>query len=111
MTTPNPARLHLHEVSPEAMGESVAMGAIRLVVTPTAGKLRHLPPAQLHEGHEWVSPGQPVATVERGPQSIEVRSPVEGRVIGFLVRDGEPVQSGQPIVWVEQARSPAGGRS
>src|SRR5438105_11461529 len=60
-------------------GESVGLG-VRLLVSPGAGRLRHLPPAEFHEGHEWVSAGQPVALVAKGPGTLEVRSPIRARV-------------------------------
>jgi biotin carboxyl carrier protein len=93
-------RSQLHEVLPDSMGEGGTFG-FRLLVSPTAGKLRHLPPARFDDGEEWVSQGQPVAVVEQGSVSIEVRSPIEARVAGILVRDGEPVAAGQPLVWLD----------
>jgi multidrug efflux pump subunit AcrA (membrane-fusion protein) len=41
--------------------------------------------------------------VEQGRESLEVRSPIDARVSGILVRDGEPVALGQPLVWLEEA--------
>ena len=95
--TPRPV---LHEVSPDSMGESGGF-AFRLVVSPTAGRMRHLPPVDFHEGMEWVTAGQPVAVIEQGSKSIEVCSPIDARVAGILVRDGEPVAPGQPLVWLD----------
>ncbi len=94
------ARSGLHDPSPDSMGEPGGFG-FRLLVAPTAGRLRHLPPTRFHDGQEWVSAGQPVAVVESGPASVEVRSPMDARVAGILVRDGEPVAAGQPVVWLE----------
>jgi biotin carboxyl carrier protein len=87
---------------PDSVGESVGLG-VRLLVSPAAGRLRHLPPAQFHGEHEWVSAGQPVAVIEQGSRSVEVRSPIDARVAGVLVRDGEPVLPGQPLVWLDEA--------
>ena len=84
------------------VGESIGLG-VRLVVSPSAGRLRHLPPARFEAGKEWVSRGQAVALVENGSVSIEVRSPIEGKVAGVLVRDGEPVAQGQPLVWLDDS--------
>jgi biotin carboxyl carrier protein len=89
------------EASPHGVGESAGGFGFFLVVSPAAGRIRHLPPARFHEGDEWVSAGQAVAVVEQGSQSIEVKSPFEARVAGILVRDGEPVLPGQPLVWLE----------
>jgi biotin carboxyl carrier protein len=66
--------------------------------------MRHLPPVRFHDGQEWVSAGQPVAVIEQGSVSIEVKSPFDAIVAGVLVRDGEPVQPGQPLVWLEAGR-------
>jgi biotin carboxyl carrier protein len=41
--------------------------------------------------------------VEQGSAAIEVKSPIEAMVAGMLVRDGEPVQPGQPLVWLDEA--------
>jgi biotin carboxyl carrier protein len=109
------ARSLAHEVSPESMGEPGGFG-FRLVVSPAAGRLQHLPPARFEDGEEWVSAGQPVAVVEQGSVAIEVRSPIEARVAGVLVRDGEPVAAGQPLVWLDDSprrvrpERPGGGR-
>ena len=102
--TPVPAA----EVQPDSMGESVGLG-VRLLVSPASGRLRHLPPAQFREGAEWVEAGQAVALVEQGSVAVEVTSPIDGRVAGILVRDGEPVLRGQPLVWLDEA--PPGPRS
>jgi biotin carboxyl carrier protein len=93
----------------EAMDDSGGFG-FRLVVAPAAGRIRHLPPALFHEGDEWVSAGQPLAVVEKGNLSVEVISPAEARMAGVLVRDGEPVLKGQPVVWLDESprRSGAG---
>jgi biotin carboxyl carrier protein len=86
----------------QGTGESVGL-AVRLLVSPGAGRLRHLPPIEFHDGAEWVTAGQAVALVEQGRVTVEVRSPIDARVAGILVRDGEPVAQGQPLVWLEEA--------
>jgi acetyl/propionyl-CoA carboxylase alpha subunit len=96
------ARLTLHESIPDGLGESATYG-FRLLVAPAAGRLRHLPPARFRHGREWVSAGQTVALVEQGSVTVEVRSPVDARVAGILVRDGEPVAAGQPLVWLDDS--------
>ena len=78
----------------------------RLVVAPAAGKVRHLPPAQFQDGDEWVGAGQVVAVIEQGPSSVEVQSPVAGRLAGVLVRDGTPVFPGQPLLFLDRSSSP-----
>jgi biotin carboxyl carrier protein len=90
-----------HEPSPESMGEAGDYG-LCLIVSPTAGRVRHLPPQQFHRGAEWLSAGQPVAVIEHGATTTEVLAPVEARVGRVLARDGEPVVRGQPLVWLER---------
>ncbi len=81
--------------------------AFRLVVSPVAGRLRLLPAVRFEGGVEWVSAGQPLAVVESGPTNHQVLAPAEARLAGVLVRDGEPVARGQPLVWLEEAPGPA----
>jgi biotin carboxyl carrier protein len=92
-----------HEVAPDSMGEPGGFG-FRLLVSPSAGRIKHLPPSQFHDGDEWVSRGQAVVLVEQGSIAVEVKSPIEARVAGMLVRDGEPVQPGQPLVWLDDSQ-------
>ncbi len=87
-----------------AVGESGGL-AFRLVVSPAAGRMRHLPPVRFEDGVEYVTAGQPVAVIEQGSSSVEVRAPIDARVSGILVRDGEPVMTGQPLVWLDEAPS------
>ena len=89
------------EASPDPMDESAAVFGFFLVVSPAAGRMRHLPPVRFHDGQELVAAGQPVAVIEQGSVSVEVKSPFAAIVAGVLVRDGEPVQPGQPLVWLE----------
>jgi biotin carboxyl carrier protein len=89
------------EPGPEPVGEVAGLGGMRLVVSPAAGKLRHLPPMRFRAGEEWVTAGQALAVVESGTIAIQVICPVEAGLAGVLVRDGEPVAKGQPLVWLE----------
>jgi biotin carboxyl carrier protein len=98
-------RLRPQVVHESSVGESLGL-AVRLVVAPAGGRLRLLPPSRFHDGEEWVSAGQAVALVENGPVVHEVRAPSEARVAGVLVRDGEPVAPGQPLVWLDETAPP-----
>jgi biotin carboxyl carrier protein len=113
MMTRERRSLLVPEPSPDTMGESVGLGGMRLVVAPASGRLRHLPPMQFHDGDEWVTPAQALAVVEQGGASVEVHAPIEARVAGLLVRDGEPVAKGQPLVWLDDSvrRPPSGERA
>jgi hypothetical protein len=76
---------------------------ITLLVSPSAGRLRILPPRSFHGGAEWLEEGQPILRIERGVDSDLVRSPARGRLGGVLGRDGEPVKLGQAVAWMEPA--------
>lgn len=89
------------DVPAPSMGESMGL-AVRLLVSPAAGRLRLLPATRFHEGEEWISRGQTVALVEQGSTLVEVNAPSEARVAGVLVRDGEPVARGQPLIWLDE---------
>jgi biotin carboxyl carrier protein len=91
---------------PSSVGESVGL-PMRLIISPGAGRLRLLPAAEFDGGDEWVSAGQAIAEVSNGPVVHTVTAPHEARVAGVMVRDGEPVAQGQPIVWLDEtARRP-----
>jgi biotin carboxyl carrier protein len=94
------------EPAAAAHGESIGL-PMRLVVSPAPGRLRLLPAAQFHDGHEWVSAGQAVAEVTNGPEVHAVLAPHDARVAGVMVREGEPVAQGQPLLWLDEtARRP-----
>jgi biotin carboxyl carrier protein len=99
------ARIRPKEIPPDSMGESFGL-PVRLVVSPAGGRLRLLPPGRFHDGHEWVTAGQALAIVESGQTSHEVRAPRAARIAGVLVRDGEPVAPGQPLVWLDETVRP-----
>jgi biotin carboxyl carrier protein len=89
-----------------SVGESVGL-PMRLVISPGAGRLRMLPAMQFHAGYEWVEAGQAIAEVSNGPVVLTVTAPHDARVAGVMVRDGEPVAQGQPLVWLDEtARRP-----
>ncbi len=98
-------RIRQQDVPASSQGESLGL-AIRMVVSPSGGRLRLLPPSRFHDGEEWVSAGQTIAIVENGPVIHEVRAQHEARVAGVLVRDGEPVAPGQPLVWLDETAVP-----
>jgi biotin carboxyl carrier protein len=75
---------------------------MRVVVAPTPGRVRLLPPVRFHDGHEWVHEGQPVARIDHGTRSTEVVAPVDGRVTSVLAVEGEPVVAGQPVMAIEE---------
>ncbi len=79
---------------------------ITLLVAPSNGKLRVLPPRRFRGGREWVEKGQAVARIEHGADADVILAPMGGRMGGVLGRDGEPVKAGQPVAWMEAAGEP-----
>lgn len=74
---------------------------LRLVVSPGAGRLRLLPPRLFREGREVVEPGQALAVVELGADSIVLRAPIAGWVNVVLGMDGGTVWPGEPVMAIE----------
>jgi biotin carboxyl carrier protein len=75
---------------------------LRVIVAPSPGRVRLLPPIRFHDGHEWVHQGQPVARIEHGTGNTEVVAPIDGRVTSVLAVEGEPVVAGQPVMAIEE---------
>jgi biotin carboxyl carrier protein len=98
-------RLRPHVVHESSVGESLGL-PVRLVVSPAGGRLRLLPPSRFHDGQEWVAAGQVIAVVENGAVIHEVHAPSDAMVAGVLVREGEPVAPGQPLVWLDETVLP-----
>ena len=96
-----PASISVEETTTDGAAEH-GFG-FRLVVSPAPGRVRHMPPIHFHDGAEWVEAGQVMALIEQGSAAVEVVAPADGRVAGVLVRSGEPVLKGQPIVWLDES--------
>jgi biotin carboxyl carrier protein len=97
---------HTDAAQQSSVGESVGL-PMRLVISPGAGRLRLLPASEFEGGDEWVTAGQAIAEVSNGPVVHTVTAPHDARVAGVMVRDGEPVAQGQPLVWLDEtARRP-----
>ena len=78
-----------------------AVFGFRLVVAPSTGRLRLLPPERFDRGVEVVLAGQAVAHVEQGGVHTPVLAPVAGRVSAVLGLEGEPVTRGTPLMQIE----------
>jgi biotin carboxyl carrier protein len=79
----------------------MAPTTLKVVVAPTAGRLRLLPPRSFRNGSEWVEAGQAVARLEHGSRNTFLRAPVDGRVATVLGLEGEPVLPGQPVFAID----------
>jgi biotin carboxyl carrier protein len=80
--------------------------SLRVVVAPSAGRVRLLPPRRFADGRELVERGQPVARLVQGDREIDIVSPVAGRVSSVLAIDGEPLVAGQPVMAIEPEAEP-----
>lgn len=74
-----------------------------LIISPSSGRLRTLPPATFRDGREWIEKGQAVAMIEHGPgtEPTPVTAPTRGWMGGSMGRDGEPIRGGQPVAWMD----------
>ena len=79
------------------------MDGLRVVVSPTSGRIRLLPPKEFRGWRELVGIGQAVAVIDGGGGETIVTVPVEGILDGLLVHEGEPVQQGQALFVVRMA--------
>ena len=91
----------MSKVTWRPIDELAPVGGLRVLVAPSAGRLRLLPPRRFEDGFELVEAGQPVARLENGRTEVIVRAPVGGRVSAVLGLDGEPMASGQPVLVIE----------
>lgn len=83
-------------------GESGRLPLV-LIISPSSGRLKILPPKKFRHGREWVDKGQPVAMIDHGAGKVpdEVPAPYKGYMGGLMGRDGEPIREGQPVAWME----------
>lgn len=72
----------------------------RLVVSPTLGTFRPLPPDTVTAEGEIVEAGQAIGTVEASGEAVSVTSPFRGFLMGMLAHPGERVREGQAIAWL-----------
>lgn len=72
----------------------------RLIVSPSLGTFRPLPPETVTAEGEIVEAGQVVGVVEASGEAVPVTSPFRGFLMGMLAHSGERVREGQPIAWL-----------
>ena len=75
----------------------------RVVIAPSTGRVALPPSAIRAEEGEFVLLGESVATVRVGEQELPVRTAFRGWLMGFLVLDGQPIRSGEPVAWLRKA--------
>ena len=74
---------------------------IALMVAPRTGRLRILTPRSFRNGREWLEAGQPVAEIHNGGRPHLIVAPARGSLGGVLGADGELVETGQLVAWME----------
>ena len=72
----------------------------RLIVAPSAGVFRGVPPETVTTEGEIVAEGQTVGVVSVSGDDVPVRSAFRGWLMGMLAVDGERVREGQPVAWL-----------
>jgi biotin carboxyl carrier protein len=72
----------------------------RLIAAPAAGVFRSAPPEVVTSEGEIVQAGQVVGSIEVTGDTVPVRSPHTGFLMGLLALPGERVRSAQPLAWV-----------
>jgi acetyl-CoA carboxylase biotin carboxyl carrier protein len=91
---------------PAAVGELVAATAkpALTINAPMVGTFYRAPSPDATafcDVGDVVKPGSPVCIIEAMKLMNELESEVSGRVVSFLVENGEPVEFGQPLIALE----------
>ena len=81
-------------VSDSALGELPD----RIVVSTAHGRVRLTEPAAFTTEGEFVRVGSVIARVESDGRDVDVCAPCDAWVVDFLVREGQRVKPGVPIV-------------
>lgn len=102
MSATSPIPQDLSPPQPNAPNGSVSYNE-RLVVAPCDGRFAAAPSQHYTAEGEYVLEGQEVAAVtSTNGERIAVLTKFSGWVMGYLVRDGEPVRESQPILWLRR---------
>ncbi|MHB8671742.1 MAG: hypothetical protein ACYDAD_14480 [Acidimicrobiales bacterium] len=72
----------------------------RLVVAPTVGVFRPLPPETCTSEGEIIAEGQVLGVIECPGNRVPVLSSFCGFFMGMLAVEGERVRAGQPVAWL-----------
>lgn len=83
-------------------GEALVVNE-RLVLAPCSGRFRPAAaPTRTSEG-EYVLEGQVVGNViSFSGEAVPVRSRFAGWMMGYLLPDGAPVRSSEPVLWLRR---------
>lgn len=70
----------------------------RVIIAPTSGRFH--PVADGAADGADISEEQVIGYVEGSGQSVPVRSPFRGLLMGLMAHAGERVREGQPVAWM-----------
>lgn len=87
-------------MSAELVGGEFLRVPERLVVAPTVGVFRPLPPETCTAEGEIIAEGQAVGIIECPGSRVPVLSSFRGFFMGMLAAEGERVRAGQPVAWL-----------
>lgn len=89
----------LEQLGGEPLGDDGAFMEEKVVVAPARGKFRFAQPQHFTSEGEYVLEGQVIGNViSKDTDGVAVTAPHSGWVMKFFVRDGWPVQAGQPVL-------------
>lgn len=101
---PKPAATEKARTRTATFAEAAVSLTERLVVAPCAGRFEMSPAQHYTAEGEYVLEGQEVGAIisTKNRERVPVETRFAGWVMGFLVRDGEPVRASQPILWLRR---------
>lgn len=83
-------------------GEALVVNE-RLVLAPCGGRFRPAPTPEGRLEGEYVLEGQVVGNVaSSGGAVVPIRSRFAGWMMGYLLPDGAPVRSCEPVLWLRR---------
>ena len=85
----------IHFIAPEAVSIRE-----KVIVSPSTGRFRPLPPETFTTEGEWIEVGQTVACIDSGRAEVPVVSSHRGWLMGMLGLPGQPVTQGEALFWV-----------
>jgi biotin carboxyl carrier protein len=74
----------------------------RMIVAPTVGVFRTLPPETVTAEGELVEEGQTIGMLDGPRTRTPVLSPFRGFLMGMLASEGERLRPGQPVAWLRE---------
>lgn len=75
--------------------------AYRVIVAPASGTILLPADDERPKTGEFLLPGDAIALVRpRRGAGVAVCTPVRGWAAGYVVRDGQPVERGEPVAWL-----------